>query len=321
MTEPTSTHTTALPPLRPAPVFPPCPGGLGVTNAHPRDAHIEFFDENHIYVVDGRDDFVSCTTFVHSFARSFDADKVVANMVRNDATTRGMLFRDLAAPPEEVAPDYRMRKGKYAGMTASEIKALWQHNGELASQAGTIIHAFIEYYYNGWTVPDTIAVPPEFSTHFEPFHREVVETRGMVPYRSEWCVYDEDHELAGSIDMVYQEDAANPDRVLIYDWKRSLKLRQRTSSQKMLSPLEHLPDVSYWHYALQLNVYRHILETRYGKTVVGLFLVCVHPSEETFQEVKVPMLHEETAAVFARRKAALEEAQQDAKQEGAVTAQ
>ena len=34
-----------------------------------------------------------------------------------------------------------------------------------------------------------------------------------------------------------------------------------------LGPLSHLPDCNYWHYSLQLNVYRWVLENLYGPRI------------------------------------------------------
>ena len=97
------------------------------------------------------------------------------------------------------------------------------------------------------------------------------------------------------------------DTLMIYDWKRSCKLKEKTNPfRNMLSPLDHLPDTNYWHYAMQLNIYRHILETKYGKTIVGMYLVGIHPDLTGFQQEKVPFLKVETDAVFAHRKSQLQ---------------
>ena len=63
--------------------FPEITDGLCLTNSHTRDSRIQFFDEGHIYDVDGRRDFVSCTTFVHKFYKEFDPDFVINRMMRN----------------------------------------------------------------------------------------------------------------------------------------------------------------------------------------------------------------------------------------------
>lgn len=292
----TATAILILPPL----VFDDPPDKLLQHNSHPRDHRIQFFDIGHIYDVDGRRDFVSCTTMMHRFYEPFDADAVVAKMQARDIGFR-----------EGISPAYVMRSGKYAGLTAEQIKTLWTNKGTQASYDGTLMHACIEYYYNDGLDQFPYPQPLEFTDQFAVFHREVVEARGLIPYRTEWCVFHEAYELAGSIDMLYQVDADDPDRLVIYDWKRSCKLSEQTNRyRQMLPPLDHLPDTAYWHYAMQLNIYRHILETKYGKTIEGMYLVGIHPEllPRPYQEEKVPILRVETEGILERRMEELERA-------------
>lgn len=259
---------------------------LAQRNPHPRDSRIRFFDEGHVYDVDGRRDFVSCTTFVHQFFEPFNADRVIEKMMRN---------------PQ------RWTQNKYYGLTPDAIKDVWSYKGDYASHHGTLLHGCVEYFYNDIVDRFPYDVPELFHTQFTAFHRGVVLEKGYIPYRTEWTVFDEEHELAGSIDMLFQTDPNDPNTLLIYDWKRSAKLSDKTNRfQNMLAPLDHLPDTSYWHYCMQLNIYRHILENKYNKSVAGMYLVGMHPDLKGFQHEKVPLLQAETEEVFAVRKKELD---------------
>ena len=44
--------------------------------------------------------------------------------------------------------------------------------------------------------------------------------------------------------------------------------------------ISEMHDTNFWHYTLQLNIYRYILETKYNKSVSGLYLVQLHPDVE-----------------------------------------
>jgi hypothetical protein len=65
-----------------------------------------------------------------------------------------------------------------------------------------------------------------------------------------------------------------------------------------------LPDTNFWHYALQLNIYKKILELKYGKVVTDLYLVCLHPDStyKTYDRINVPILEKEIADLFEVRK-------------------
>ena len=53
------------------------------------------------------------------------------------------------------------------------------------------------------------------------------------------------------------------------------------------SVLSHIPDLNYWHYSLQLNIYKTILERKYGEKISEMYLVCLHPIHDNYQRIRV----------------------------------
>jgi hypothetical protein len=101
--------------------------------------------------------------------------------------------------------------------------------------------------------------------------------------------------------MIYQ----NPDgTLLIYDWKRCKEIVKENAygSCATTECIRHLADTNFWHYALQLNTYKAIIEEKYGKKVVGLCLVCLHPNNSDYQLIEVPFLEKEMVDLFEYRK-------------------
>jgi len=119
-------------------------------------------------------------------------------------------------------------------------------------------------------------------------------------------IYHEELKIAGSVDMVYR----NPDgTLLIYDWKRCKEIVKTNAygSSATTECVRHLPDTNFWHYALQLNTYKTIIEDKYGAKVVGLCLVCLHPDNAngTYQIIEVPVLEKEIMDLFEYRRSML----------------
>ena len=259
---------------------------LAVVNPHPRDARITFDEASHTYTIDGsRQGWTSCTQFIGGFYEHFDPDTVIANMMRS---------RKWPASP-------------YYGMTAEAIKTQWSDSGTAASGAGTQMHLDIEHYYNAEPVgnlagDDYTPTPGPEWDYFQAFERRWRQARGFVPFRTEWLVFKEDIKLAGSIDMIYTK----PDGTLaIYDWKRTKELKYENKWQKMKAPLDHLPDTNYWHYSLQLNIYRRVLQELYDVVVSELALVVLHPNQTSFRVVKLNMMDDEVEAMMESRRAAM----------------
>ena len=157
------------------------------------------------------------------------------------------------------------------------------------------MHYDIECYYNELDVINN-------STEFNYFRNFVKDFPELTPYRTEWMVYYEEYKISGSIDMIFE----NPDGTLqIYDWKRCKEIEHESNFNKYaLTPcISHLPDTKFWHYTLQLNTYRMILEQKYDKKVTDLYLVCLHPENvyKTYELIKVPFIDKEIADLMNYR--------------------
>lgn len=260
-------------------------------NSHTRDANINFYARGHKYEIttDKNSKYTSVTTWNHSHFPKFDADAIIANIFKS----------------KSWGPD-----NKYWGLTADQIKDSWNSS----AVAGTCLHECIERFMNepqiqqnNYTHKDLYEL--YISKHFnnsicvnewEYFIQFIKDFPDLKPYRTEWMIYDEDLKLAGSIDMVYE----NEDGTLsIYDWKRSKEIVKTTDWNKYaLNPLiRHLPDTNFWHYSLQLNTYKAILERKYGKTVSKLCLVRLYPDATTYELLDVPFLTTEMDQLFEER--------------------
>jgi hypothetical protein len=269
---------------------------LCVRNAHPRDANIHFEEEGHKYTInDGSNrSYTSVTTWNHSHFPHFEADLIIKRMMSGKSWKEGH---------------------KYWGLSAEQIKDLWNANRDNASGAGTRLHYEIECFMNSKVLKFDythlellqqyqILVKYDkrylgFGIEWSYFLKFIEDFPELKPYRTEWTVYHEELKLAGSIDMVYE----NSDGTLsIYDWKRAADItRVNVWNKYALTPcISHMPDSNFWHYALQLNTYKAILESKYGKVVRDLYLVKLHPDseEKTYELIRIPDLKYEIQDLF-----------------------
>lgn len=239
------------------------------TNKHPRDKEIVFDEPTHIYTVQGSSKgIISCTKFLHEFFGHFDAKAIIQKMMSSPTWPQS----------------------KYFGKTPDQIEAEWAANGRQASGAGTAMHLAIEQFLNGseYMIPEEIKQTPEWK-YFMNFWTD--HGWDLEPYRTEWEVWSADHKLAGSIDMVFRRKSDG--KFLIYDWKRSKEIKTDNNFQTGLGPLSHLPDCNYWHYSLQLNVYRWILETLYGLVIADMYLLILHPDNGNYRRMQLNRMDDE----------------------------
>lgn len=251
---------------------------LFIKNKHPRDEHISFEEKDHVYTIHGkRGEYTSVTTWNHSHFAHFDADKIIEKMKKGKNWDNPLT-------------------NKYYGMTDEQIKQAWDDNRDQAANAGTKMHADIEHFYNQVPIDNT-------SIEFQFFGQFVKDYHELIPYRTEWMIYCEEIKLSGSVDMVFQ----NPDgTLLIYDWKRCKEIKYEdefNNTSSITECIRHVPDTNFWHYALQLNTYKMILEKKYDKRVVGLYLVCLHPDNpyKKYDRIEVPFMEKEMEDLYNLR--------------------
>jgi hypothetical protein len=248
---------------------------LAEKNAHPRDAHIQFEEEGHVYTIYGeKGTYVSTTTIVHHQFATFDSHAIIDGLIKRGRT-------------EDPT-------NKYYGMTKEQILQQWADTAKEASGQGTKMHLDIELYSNGVPVENA-------SKEFAQFLAFRHDFPHLTPYRTEWTVFYEEYKICGSIDMVYYNEETKSHE--IYDWKRSKEIVFDDSyGKKSTTPgLEDMPDTNYWHYSLQLNVYKRILETKYDMKITGLYLICLHPDHDQYQRIEVRPMPKEIGIVLEDR--------------------
>ncbi len=238
-------------------------------HAHPRDARLLFDEQQHIYTCDGRQ-LMSVTTLVESYFEQFDAEYWA----------------------ERKATPFRPKEA---------ILAEWAAKGKIARDLGTQMHARIEKYYLGENDGSEYASDDTFS-RFLQFAGGI----RLTPYRTEWRIYAEEYGLAGTLDFLAMNDRGEYE---IWDWKRSSKLVDAASGDVIdynrygkhaFAPICHIPDTTFHHYALQVSVYRYILEHKYGIRPVAGHLGVFHPDYSTYYIVDVPYLEDEVHEILSQ---------------------
>ncbi|CAE7208891.1 unnamed protein product, partial [Symbiodinium natans] len=304
---------------------PPIFDHLSILHSHERDQHLVFQEEGHRYYWKNESVNISVTGLIHLLTGGFKEQDVIRSMRQGSNWPRAAYVKPYASlellqilqqipgteqlvsllqqlPHDRAAVANLVRSMIYSdavyneladivSMTSSEICHLWAQARRVGAARGTWMHAQIECLLNGGCVTSC-------SLEVAKFLRFVAEGGfgNNSAFRTEWKIYASEESLAGSIDFV----ARAPDGALVlFDWKRANKLCEKHNSfgKFMKSPMHHVPDASLWHYRLQLNLYKFILERYYNLRVVGMHIVSFHPDSSTFVD-KVPDMQAEANAIM-----------------------
>lgn len=237
-----------------------------------QDHYIDFEPEGHIYTYHGQQRLLPVSSLIAYFFEPFDAQAAARRQ-----------FERYGIPIEDT-----LRK--------------WDKIGKMACEVGTFVHEQTENYFrDGFFLDDYLF---EFDGEVEHISIEkekqhflhFVKDYQIHPYRQEWPVYDVELNIAGTIDMICKEDNGE---FTIYDWKRSGKVVNpqgqpivdafggRTGIHGM-----KLPDTAFYHYCLQQNLYRYMLQKNYGVRIRGMNLVVLCAEYPTYYVANVPIMDE-----------------------------
>jgi len=156
-------------------------------------------------------------------------------------------------------------------MTDAEVRVKW--SDPEPCNRGTEAHAMMELWCNG----EPARVDAGEGAVGLRFIRDQLARRGIRAFRTEWEIFAEEEDVAGSVDFA----GVWPDgRIVLVDWKRTPKLEEHLRThfrKKMESPLGHLEDCDGAKYAMQLSIYCWIIKKYMGVRVHGLALCSLHP--------------------------------------------
>ena len=290
------------------------PTYLATKNHHPMDDRISFEEESHTYTIDGDSSFTSVTTFVHQHFPHFDSEKTIASLlsekknfkgrtIQNNNKYRKMAIANIQEILQQRNEDSSVEKAtallndtsspEYKQQTEF-IDKQWKQT----SVSGTKTHADIEYYYNELAVDNDT---PEYA-YFQKFQSDFREQYpDYAPYRTEWTVFYKELKLAGSIDMIFEN--TKDGTLMIYDWKR-VKCIEYDAFDNITATSPHLKDMpnsNFWHYSLQLNTYKAIIESQYDKKVTKLVLVRLYPDAPSYELHECADLQKEVKELFRER--------------------
>lgn len=244
-----------------------------------QDQLISFEESSHTYNVIGVGEMRPVSSVIAMFFNPFDADRASIKKCHGDT------------------------------LAAAKLREEWDARGAFASQTGTYLHKQIEKYLNQRVEPHDLLCDLEYNGKYLHLNKWVDISKEWSyfkafdcattyqPFRTEWCVFDKEAGIAGTIDLICTR---NDGTYEIYDWKRSNKIdpAERNQWSSGINGLEHMTDTAYSHYCLQQNLYRYMLEKNYGISISRMNLVVLHPNLDSYKIVPVPRMEREVRTII-----------------------
>lgn len=233
----------------------------------------------HRYTVDGVTVPLSVTSCLDRLCGTFDAESAAERMLKNKRKWRtNKLYAscNFDEQGKELTQD----------AIVDRIKESWL---DVAAR-GTRMHEFIDSWYRGKDSSSSVSVSNANLAAFR--HWETIRVRNMwLLLATEFPVYSPEWGLAGTVDAIFVPDASQPRQVVLVDWKRA-DVKTASFSFYENPFVSRYARSNYWKYAMQLNLYREILERWYDLKVIEMMIVAFGEHSTRCETIGVPRMHE-----------------------------
>ena len=253
-----------------------------VNERHPcaRDLRIVLHEEGHRYQVDGTPGrFTSVTDAMELLDKPFNGTYAARGVARKAMNAAGTAASTTPTPtPTATSTPVLRAPPPSVEQLAHEaaVRTEWNTRRDV----GTRRHAFYERFILGDPTLTDDEVRAEVPLAFLRFWRDHPT---LVPWRTEWRIFDERVRVSGTLDLLctggilvdwknYEPESLFPERerarleALGFGLPPGVKGNAGTRKPApMAHPrAAHLPTVKIAKAALQLNFYRHLIATRYA---------------------------------------------------------
>ena len=238
--------------------------------------HIKFIDETHQYFnIETGEEYLSTSKFLSNYFSKFNADEIAYKLITTNS---------------------RYKK-KYKGLAVEKaVETLKGEWGE-RTRIGNEVHEILENHSLG------IGEENEYTRMLDNLELEKrYPDYEIVP---EMILFSDKYKIAGQADLLFMNHQT--EMFKISDYKTCEKGIQKRSykDERMLSPLEHLPDSNYYRYSLQLTVYAQMFIEETGYRCEGLDILWVDTNDLVIREYPVGSHWGDVAQILSERLEAL----------------
>ena len=236
-----------------------------------------FYSSDHHYEYKGKRVGISVTRLIEEYTQPFDAE-TIAQRVANKS-----------------------------GKSVEEVLDEWQQKNEWSCKKGSIGHEYAQHLWRGEVefVYETIKDKnkkndlEKIFTQAEHFCRDYLHK--LAPIADEFVVGSFEYDVASAIDELFVNKATGG--LVLVDYKTNSDIHKNEKyAGKMKAPLGHLKDTTLNHYAIQLSIYKYLVEKYAGVKVDEMFIVYMSENIENYEIIDVPYLKKEVETILEWRK-------------------
>lgn len=241
----------------------------------------KFFEEDHHYEYKGERVGISVTRLIEEYTQEFDSQAIA----------------------ERVA----IKEGK----TTQEVLDEWQYKNQFSCAKGSICHEFSQHLWSGkewiWSGFGRDEYEGEIFYHtcdliFDQAHNFHEDYKDKLEHLAdEYVIGSEEYDIASAIDHLFINKLTGG--LVLVDYKTNSDIHKNEKyAKKMKVPLSHLKDTTLNHYAIQLSIYKYIVEKYTNLKIEEMFIVWFSEIIDNYQIIRIPYLEKEVSKILRDRR-------------------
>lgn len=237
----------------------------------------KFYASDHHYECKGQRIGMSVTRLIDEYVNEFDSQAVAEKVAIRDNKS-----------VKQVLNEWKQKNefSKAKGHTCHEFaQCLWSH--ELWNR---------ETYDNSLEFKMAVDAINEQAYYFHEDYQDK-----LIHLADEFVIGSEEYDIASAIDHLFIN--ARTGGLVLVDYKTNSDIyKNEEHAKNMKIPLHKLKDTKLNHYAIQLSIYKYLVEKYADIEVSEMFIVWFSECNENYKIIEVPYLKNEVEKILENRR-------------------
>lgn len=237
----------------------------------------KFFEEDHHYEFKGQKVGISVTSLISQYANEFDSQTIAERVANKE------------------------------GRDVQDVLAEWKYKADFACTKGSTCHEYTQSLWSGekWEPllfdesEEYIKAVNQILKQANNFCEDYQDK--LEHLADEFIIGSEEYDIASAIDHIFINKLTGG--LVLVDYKTNTDIyKNEKYAKKMKVPLSHLKDTTLNHYAIQLSIYKYIVEKYTDLKFEEMFIVWFSEKNDNYEIIEVPYLKDEVKKILENRK-------------------
>lgn len=239
--------------------------------------NFKFFESDHHYEYKDKRVGMSVTRLIEEYTQKFDSQTIA----------------------ERVA----IRDNK----SVQEVLEEWKQKNEWACEKGSICHEYAQSCWNKelQLIDQKLHTQPQkqmliwIFNQADNFYNDYNDK--LKHLADEYVIGSEEYDIASAIDHLFINKLTGG--LVLVDYKTNSDIyKNEKYAKNMKVPLSHLKDTTLNHYAIQLSIYKYIVEKYTNLKFEEMFIVWFSEFNDNYRIIEVPYLKKEVEGILENRR-------------------